>query len=337
MTPRGDEAAVETSSTMEHSWKKRYKGIAKYALGVALPVILATALGVTSARADPGGQNLPLPDEVGSVTVTHDVEASSVISTSQLDGADEAEAAIQLPGTTTTDSVDLRTLPVSVVSVDGPALASREIEGSVITAFPTPSGVQTFIEIPALGAPTEYRFPIDVPDGATLNTQPDGSVFVTGEDGLPLAVLDVPWALDAEGTNVPTHFRIEGDTVVQVVQPDADTAFPVIADPDFWWIVAQSAGCLAEIAALSLAAAKVVQAFAKADRIIRAAKALGRYYDALGGKMDLVIGVLKKWINNRGSLTRVQMSAIEGLVREGGKIIFNVIGLGTCYSLVTQG
>lgn len=336
MTPRGNEAAVETSSQMKHPRKQRGTKITKYALGVVLPVVLTTALSVTAARANTETQNSPLPEDRSSITVTQDVDDSSVISTSQLGAADESEAAIQLPGASTTARVGLEALPASVVSADGPPLASREIEGSIITAFPTPGGIQTFIEIPTAQSPMEYEFPIDVPDGAMLNAQPDGSVFVMGSDGIPVAVVNVPWALDAEGSAVRTHFRVEGSTVIQVVEPDASTAFPVIADPDFWWIVTQSAGCLAEVAALSLAAAKVVQAFAKADRIIRAAKALGRYYDALGGKMDLVIGVLKKWINNRGSLTRAQMSAIEGLVREGGKVIFNVIGLGTCYSLVAQ-
>lgn len=316
---------------------RRAPMMAKCLLGIALSATLTGTVGVTSATAATARENIAPPEGAGVVAITNDVDEASVITSAEHGNKGEIEAGIRIPGTKTTESVDIVDLPTSVVSAEGPALATHEVDGSIVSAYSTQGGVQTFIQIPDPSSPMEYRFPIDTPNGASLELQPDGSVFVVGSDALPMAVVDVPWALDAEGAQVPTHFRVEGNTIVQVLQPEKNTTFPIIADPDFWWIVAQSAGCLAEVAALSLAAAKVVQAFAKADRIIRAAKALGRYYDALGGRMDLVIGVLKKWINNRAALTRSQMSAIEGLVREGGKIIFNVIGLGTCYSLVTQG
>ncbi len=169
---------------------------------------------------------------------------------------------------------------------------------------------------------------------------------ITALEGIPVPQMEVsretivmasitaPWAIDADGQTLATEYEVDGNTITQVVDTRG-AAFPVVADPDIWWVVANSAGCLAEIAGLGLASAKAVAAFAKADKIVRAAKKLGYYYDRLGGRMDKVIGVIKKWINSRGSLTRTQLSAVEGLIREGGKIFFNALGLGSCYNLVS--
>jgi hypothetical protein len=59
-----------------------------------------------------------------------------------------------------------------------------------------------------------------------------------GVAAVSVGVVDDAWALDADGQPVDTEYRIEGDTLVQVISPDADTAFPVVADPRVvysWW------------------------------------------------------------------------------------------------------
>ncbi len=57
-------------------------------------------------------------------------------------------------------------------------------------------------------------------------------------DGEPVSGFRAPWAVDAEGNAVPTSFRLEGQELVQVVEFNASTVFPVVADPDLgveWW------------------------------------------------------------------------------------------------------
>lgn len=260
--------------------------------------------------------------------------ASGAVVTASVGGAVEAEMAFELPGEVATDTVELTEVPAELRTGDGVPLATASLDGAVLTSYGSELGVQTLIEIEGPGAPTEYSFPFELPEGLRLELQPDGSVFVEDPAGTPTAMIDVPWALDAHGDAVPTFFRVDGDSLTQVIDTTAVSAYPVIADPDLWFIVANSAGCLAEIAGLSLVGAKAVQVFAKADKIIRAATALGKYYDALGGKVDKVLGIFKKWINNRNSLTRAQLSALEGLMREGAKIFFNALGLGSCFALV---
>lgn len=51
----------------------------------------------------------------------------------------------------------------------------------------------------------------------------------------PQGGVQAPWAKDANGKAISTHYRVEADTLVQVVEFDDDTAFPVTADPRFDW------------------------------------------------------------------------------------------------------
>lgn len=314
---------------------RRRVRIAILGMGVAVAMVAGVSVTASASEPDPV-RDVILAESSAPVLVTSAGEGTDVSTSVSDTSVTESTVSISLPGASTADVVELESAPDDLLTGSGDPLASAIERGAILTSYASATGVQTLIEIPDMQSPTEFDFTIDAPPGSTLEKQVDGSIFILDGSGLPTALIDVPWAVDADGVAVPTSFRVAGNTVTQTIETSSDTAFPVVADPDFWWIVANSAGCLAEVAALSLAAAKVVQAFAKADRIIRAAKALGKYYDALGGSMDKVIGALKKWINNKGSLTRVQMNALEGLVREGGKIVFNVIGLGTCYSLITQ-
>lgn len=74
----------------------------------------------------------------------------------------------------------------------------------------------------------EYRF-----EGAELDLQGDDSVLVYQEGALT-GVVDVPWAKDANGLDVPTRYEIEGDALIQVIDhASGNYAYPVVADP--WW------------------------------------------------------------------------------------------------------
>ncbi|WP_143320509.1 hypothetical protein [Cellulomonas iranensis] len=59
-----------------------------------------------------------------------------------------------------------------------------------------------------------------------------------GGVAMVVAHVDEAWANDADGDAVPTSYRVEGDALVQVVEPAADTQYPVVADPKVtrtWW------------------------------------------------------------------------------------------------------
>ncbi len=52
---------------------------------------------------------------------------------------------------------------------------------------------------------------------------------------LPVATIEAPWAKDANGESVPTSYKLDGNDIVQTVETNDKTAFPVVADPKFTW------------------------------------------------------------------------------------------------------
>ena len=67
-----------------------------------------------------------------------------------------------------------------------------------------------------------------------MGVEPDGAVLAFGPDGQVVARLAPPWARDADGRSVPTHFELDGLTVVQIVEHrGGGFAYGIVADP--WW------------------------------------------------------------------------------------------------------
>lgn len=186
-------------------------------------------------------------------------------------------------------------------------------------------------------SPQAFPYPVSVPAGGALSITEAGSVAMTDDSGAVVGVLETPWAKDAAGNDVPTRFVLNGNTVTQEVDlSNPDIQYPVVADPDMWAVIRAAAGCALEIAGLALAGAKVLQVFLKAEKIIKSLSRAIKFYNQLGGKMDKVITLLKKYVKNRASLTKKQVDALEGLIRAGSMTLLNAIGLGSCWSLITR-
>ncbi|MGJ1427117.1 hypothetical protein ACR8AL_01080 [Clavibacter sepedonicus] len=56
------------------------------------------------------------------------------------------------------------------------------------------------------------------------------SALEPGAGSITAGHIDAPWAVDAHGRPVATHFSLAGDTLTQTVDPD-HAAFPVAVDP----------------------------------------------------------------------------------------------------------
>lgn len=95
-------------------------------------------------------------------------------------------------------------------------------------------GLQVLVVIDGPSAPSEYRFDMTVPAGATLESTLDGGAQVVGADGHVVVKVEPAWALDANGNSVPTQYRVEGTTLVQVIDHAAAT-YPVVGDPKYTW------------------------------------------------------------------------------------------------------
>ncbi|MBT1674623.1 hypothetical protein [Curtobacterium aurantiacum] len=113
-----------------------------------------------------------------------------------------------------------------------------------------------------MSAPASSRASWAFDDDVELVLLDDGRVTVSDANGDLIAGIDAPWAVDASGRALPTNYRVDGTTLVQDVQVDSRTAYPVVADPRYstfpgYWTVtfnrAESAtvvGTVASCAAL---------------------------------------------------------------------------------------
>lgn len=123
----------------------------------------------------------------------------------------------------------------AVVS-DGNVVYEGENPGSKLIAQPTTSGLRSLVYIEDSSAPERYDF--EFANASKLQILADGAVAVLGQpEGAEeplLGLVAAPWAKDANGVSVPTHFEVEGTTLTQVVEHQGgDYAYGIVADPDW--------------------------------------------------------------------------------------------------------
>ena len=149
----------------------------------------------------------------------------------------EEEVGITLPGSAMNSVHDINTRFAPTVEPETHPVLTTKHEATTITSYVTDYGTQTILKIPSANSPHKYAFDINLPGNAELSLNDDGSVLIVGTNG-PIGAFATPWAVDANGAPVETEFHVEGKTLVQTVKFSEQTAFPVIADPDFgsaWW------------------------------------------------------------------------------------------------------
>lgn len=221
---------------------------------LAVPgVLLAlTATSLTPAAATEGNGHSIDPDAV-SATIeradTHQIEAPIPLPPDSMVGH-----GVVIAG----ESVEAKTPPTSggVVQV-----TSRHGRGSISIGLPTrsigqakpsisglvtyadpenntavgvrvfDSGVQVSTVLESPESPHSFAYPIVLPPNAKIIPQPGGEVLFLGPDGNLLGGFAAPWAHDANGDDVPTHYEVVGDTVIQKIEARLSSTFPVVADP----------------------------------------------------------------------------------------------------------
>lgn len=183
------------------------------------------------------------------VAAIHDVVPESLSGLAAVSSDSDTAAEVALPGGTVAvpvDPADGLGLGVSLRigfpfaqqasdAADSPlpgVVAFDNNNGSTTVPVVHSDGtVQINTVIDNANAPERYDYPIDVPDGASVARDENGTVAVIAADGSPLRVFGEAWAKDAKGEAVPTHYEVHGNTLTQVVSFTEATAFPVVADP----------------------------------------------------------------------------------------------------------
>ena len=149
---------------------------------------------------------------------------------------------IEVGAPDTTDGSGLRIgLPAeddarrAIVSSDGTVTFQDAIAATDVAVQPFDRGVRIQTVMYGPGAPTELRYPLDVPDGGRIVSDDEGGLLVLDDAGTPRGGLAAPWARDHRGRAVATRYEVHGTTVVQVVDHrGAGHEYPVVADPWLW-------------------------------------------------------------------------------------------------------
>lgn len=171
-----------------------------------------------------------------------------------------------------------------------------------------------------------------------------------------IGTIDAPWAVDANGQPVETAYSIEGHTLVQTVEIQADTAFPVIADPSFSWWAEKGTKCALGVGTLAFFGyGKIAVALGKLVVKMRnasAASKLGKAYAAwkkLGTSNSSRFGELVKQVKSLASLViqkggksafakhkakSKKAAASIAFLKEGGQVIGSIFGIGACIDMV---
>lgn len=97
-------------------------------------------------------------------------------------------------------------------------------------------GTRMYTVIKSEKAATRYAYGISMPEGGKLSLVSTGGAKITGANGEVVASIAPPWAKDANGKSLKTHYSVEGNKLVQYVEHQfKGVAYPVTADPWFAW------------------------------------------------------------------------------------------------------
>ncbi|NVK80017.1 hypothetical protein [Streptomyces morookaense] len=122
----------------------------------------------------------------------------------------------------------------------GTVVYSDVVKSTDLAVQPTiDGGARTLVTLKDASASQDQRFSLNLPQGTRLIPDGDGGFGIVKPAGENTAMvvgsITAPWAKDANGKPVATSYKLDGDQLVQHVETNKDTAFPVVADPKITW------------------------------------------------------------------------------------------------------
>lgn len=180
----------------------------------------AVAPDVVSAALDPAvtAEGLTFQAESAVVSVPEDPSAGVSIT-----GSDGTERVVSLPVTDDASHAD-----------DAGGIRVYDSSDATKTLVAVQADQITFSTIlEGKNSPTEFAYDYANYGGELRQAAEDGGVTVW-QDGSPIGFFLNPWAYDADGRAVPTHYEVRGTELVQVVDhKSADFTYPIVADPTY--------------------------------------------------------------------------------------------------------
>ena len=167
-------------------------------------------------------------------------------------------------------------LPVSIpsqlqvtpptASADGTIVYASEADGVDFATQVLDNGIVRMQTI--LSSPDDpHSFTYELGNGFIPAEAADGSLWAyrfndAGE--IEMFGIGEAWARDANGADVPTHYEVTGNTLTQVVEPAADAAYPIVADPTWQWYNAAYGAGFSKQETKDLASAGAITGFCTA-------------------------------------------------------------------------
>ena len=113
-------------------------------------------------------------------------------------------------------AIDLPTNGAAATRVGSTVVYGGEADSGAVAVQAIPGGLRALVTIDGASARHDYPFPLSG-DVARIVKNPDGSLTLYDASGADIGKVDAPWATDANGSPVATHFVVNGTTVTQVV------------------------------------------------------------------------------------------------------------------------
>jgi hypothetical protein len=198
----------------------------------AVIAITTSTEGVAQA-ATPAPTAAKVAAEVRTAVAAHGQELAAATTKAGVQSGPSDEHTLTV-GTADGKTVGLR-LPATPGDAVGSVIGSQTVfrstaEHFYLTADATADGARGAVSIQDALAPTRYIFGLDLPAGVSADLTPDGSVALRSRmNGVAIQLGEVaaPWAQDARGHAVPTHFEVNGSTITQVVDHrSAEVTYP---------------------------------------------------------------------------------------------------------------
>jgi hypothetical protein len=100
---------------------------------------------------------------------------------------------------------------------------------------PLDDGVRYLTSIASADAGESFAYEVIGGEAAYLQELPDGEHILLSAQNEYVPTLKEPWAIDSSGKDLATSYLYEGNTLTQVVVYEASTAFPVLAEPTWYY------------------------------------------------------------------------------------------------------
>ncbi|GAA5199427.1 hypothetical protein GCM10023346_39110 [Arthrobacter gyeryongensis] len=112
------------------------------------------------------------------------------------------------------------------------AIAADDLQNSVVAST---KDTQSMIMVLDQGK-SSADFSMSIPDGYVAELTNDGGVQLRNQSArIVIPFISAPWALDANGKELPTSYTVNGSKITQHVNTNG-AAYPIVADPSIQWI-----------------------------------------------------------------------------------------------------